>query len=430
MKQAHKKPNMTDIALKDVVKDICEETKRASNDLRLAPTCVINQSLERLAKNLRDSVEIICNANEKDIVAAKQKGLSIALIDRLMLDEKRINAMADGVDTVRNLEDPTERTLWEQDRPNGLKIQRISCAIGVLGMIYESRPNVTIDAAILCLKSHNAVILRGGSESLNSSLALHKIIQKTLTESGLPQACVSMIPNPDRAAVGEMLKAADYIDVMIPRGGHGLIDRVMSEATMPVFGHLDGVCHIYVHETANIDIALNVTKNAKMRRTGICGAMETLLIDKKLPEQAQKHIIQNILETGCEIFGDKAAQRLDSRIKPATEEDWTTEYLDSKLSCRIVENVNDAIEHINTHGSHHTDAIIAEHTPTVQLFQKTVDSGIVMHNASTQFADGGEFGMGAEIGIATGKMHARGPVGLEQLCTYKYLVHGNGQTRP
>ncbi len=430
MTQANLKSDQIRDNVEDIVLDICQQTKKASQDLRLAPTCVINQALELLAKNLRDNVDLICRENEKDITAAETKGLSLALIDRLMLDEDRINAMANGVETVMSLEDPTNKVLWEQDRPNGLKIQRISCSIGVLGMIYESRPNVTIDAAILCLKSHNAVVLRGGSESLNSSLALHKIIQQTLTEAGLPQACVSMIPTSDRAAVGEMLKASDYIDVMIPRGGHGLIDRVMSEARMPVFGHLDGICHIYVHESANIDIAKDVTKNAKMRRTGICGAMETLLLDKRLSEDAQRQIVTNILETGCEIVGDKVAQELDARIKPALDSDWKTEYLDAKLSCRIVENVNEAIEHINTNGSHHTDAIIAEHMPSVKLFQQTVDSGIVMHNASTQFADGGEFGMGAEIGIATGKMHARGPVGLEQLCTYKYIVHGNGQTRP
>ncbi len=415
---------------KEIINSLGSAAKAASRVLVQVPTSAINDVLALLADKLRNETSYIIENNTKDLDSAKQKGLSDALIDRLMLNDQRINAMASGVETVMKLEDPVGKILWQQNRPNGLNIERISCPIGVLGMIYESRPNVTIDASILCLKSHNAVILRGGSESLYSSLALHKIIQDCLEEHNLPKACVSMIPTRDRAMVGEMLQASDYIDVMIPRGGHGLIERVMNEARMPVFSHLDGICHIYVHESANKDIAVNVTLNAKMRRTGICGAMETLLLDRKLNPSLTKKILGNLLDSGCSIVGDEDIQKLDKRIGVVSTEDWTTEYLDSKLSCKFVNNVQEAVEHINKYGSHHTDSILSEDQEVTDYFLKNVDSGIVMHNASTQFADGGEFGMGAEIGIATGKMHARGPVGLEQLCTYKYLVHGSGQTRP
>lgn len=413
----------------DIVSALGIEAKKAAAILVQTPTETINDALTGLAVALRENADAILSKNQKDVDAARKRGLTEAMIDRLALDEQRIEGMAQSIETVRQLDDPTDKILWEENRPNGLKIQRISCPIGVFGMIYESRPNVTIDASILCLKSHSAVILRGGSESLHSSLALHKIIQDTLESFNLPKACVSMIPTSDRAAVGAMLRAAEYIDVMIPRGGHGLIERVMNEARMPVFGHLDGLCHIYVDKSADADIAKNVTLNAKMRRTGVCGAMETLLLDENLDKAIATDILANIIDAGCDIVGDATVQTLDSRIKPATSDDWTTEYLDSKLSCRMVDNIEEAVDHINNKGSHHTDCIIAQDDSAVAYFQKNVDSGIVMHNASTQFADGGEFGMGAEIGIATGKMHARGPVGLEQLCTYKYLVHGTGQTR-
>ncbi len=416
----------------DIVNYLGQEAKKAAATLARTDTDIINNALSSLANDLTSSenIEKIIDANNKDLALAKQKSLPKAMIDRLALNEDRISAMASGVDTVRKLPDPTGKILWEENRPNGLKIQRVSCPIGVFGMIYESRPNVTIDASILCLKSHNAVILRGGSESLNSSLALHEIIQENLEKVNLPRSCVSMIPIKDRAAVGAMLRASDYIDVMIPRGGHSLIERVMNEARMPVFGHLDGLCHIYIHKSADAKIAKEVTLNAKMRRTGICGAMETLLIDKDLDKKIATDVIDNIINSGCEVVGDTQAQSLDSRIGVANEDDWKTEYLDAKLSICFVNNFEDAITHINKYGSHHTDCIIAQDENAVAYFQQNVDSGIVMHNASTQFADGGEFGMGAEIGIATGKMHARGPVGLEQLCTYKYLVHGTGQTRP
>ena len=414
----------------EIVDSLGADAKAAAAILSRTPTEVINDVLDTLIKKLQENSTSIIDANAKDIAAAEQKGLNAALIDRLRLDEDRIAGIARGVKTVRELEDPTSKTLWVQERPNGLLIRRVSCPIGVLGMIYESRPNVTVDASILCLKSHNAVILRGGSESLHSSLALHKIIQEALEEHNLPKACVSMIPISDREVVGAMLRASNYIDVMIPRGGHGLIERVMNEARMPVFGHLDGLCHIYIHPTAKEDTALDVTLNAKMRRTGVCGAMETLLIDRAYGNEKAQRILQNILDSGCAIVGDSDVQKLDPRIEAAKDEDWTTEYLDSKLSCKFVDSVEQAVEHINHYGSHHTDSILAEDDDAATYFLQNVDSGIVMHNASTQFADGGEFGMGAEIGIATGKMHARGPVGLEQLCTYKYMVHGNGQTRP
>ena len=413
-----------------IVAALGKEAKAAAFILAQTPTEKINTALDALAGALRANIPALLEANKKDLAAATQRGLRGALLDRLKLDEKRIEGMASGVEVVKKLEDPTGRILWSTTRPNGLKIDRVAVPIGVLGMIYESRPNVTVDASILCLKSHNAVILRGGSESLHSSLALHKIIQDTLEKSGLPKAAVSMIPVSDREAVGAMLRASEYLDVMIPRGGRGLIERVMQEARMPVFGHLEGLCHIYVHPTAKPDIAREVTFNAKMRRTGICGAMETLLLDKNLDKNLAREILAEILDSGCEIVGDKETQALDSRIGAATEQDWYTEYLDAKLSCRIVEGLEAAVDHINHYGSHHTDSILTEDAKSADYFLKNVDSGIVLHNASTQFADGGEFGMGAEIGIATGKMHARGPVGLEQLCTYKYLVHGTGQTRP
>ncbi len=416
----------------EVVDKLGREAKRAASVLSRASTDTINNALDILAEAVvaPENVAAIMAANSKDLASAKQRGLNDAMIDRLALDEKRIAAMASGVKTVRDLDDPSGKILWEQNRPNGLKIQRVSCPLGVFGMIYESRPNVTIDASILCLKSHNAVILRGGSESLHSSLALHRIIQEALGDADLPRSCVSMVPTNDRAAVGAMLRASGYIDVMIPRGGRGLIERVMNEAKMPVFGHLEGLCHIYVHKSADPRVARDVTLNAKMRRTGICGAMETLLLDRDLDKGVAADVVANIIDAGCLVVGDEYVQSLDNRVGVAVPEDWKTEYLDAKLSARIINGVEDAVSYINGNGSHHTDCIIAQDDEAVSYFRQNVDSGIVMSNASTQFADGGEFGMGAEIGIATGKMHARGPVGLEQLCTYKYIVHGTGQTRP
>jgi len=418
------------MTIQSMIDDLGQKAKAAAAVLSRTHETQINAVLRALAGALRTNIPFILTANQKDLAAGQKRGLSPALLDRLSLNEARIESMASGIETVIDLPDPVGRILWETDRPNGLHIERIAVPIGVLGMIYESRPNVTIDASILCLKSRNAVILRGGSESLHSSLALHSLIQKALESEGLPQSCVTMIPVPDREAVGALLAASEYVDVMIPRGGRGLIERVMAEARMPVFGHLEGLCHIYIHPSAKTDIALNVPYNAKMRRTGVCGAMETLLLDETLDPTLSKAILAKLLDGGCEIVGDEKARALDSRITPATEEDWRTEYLAPKLSCAVVGGLEAAIHHINHYGSHHTDSILAESPEAVARFLQGVDSGIVIHNASTQFADGGEFGMGAEIGIATGKMHARGPVGLEQLCTYKYLVHGTGQTRP
>jgi glutamate-5-semialdehyde dehydrogenase len=404
--------------------------RQASYALAQAPETQIDAALSSVAAKLRAQTALILEANAKDTAQARERGLSDALIDRLALDKARIEGIAAGVESVRDLPSPVGHILWSNQRPNGLNIERISVPIGVLGMIYESRPNVTVDAAALCLKSRNAVILRGGSESFHSSMALHSLIQDALEEAGLPRAAVSMIPVADREAVGAMLAAHEWIDVLIPRGGRSLIERVMNEARMPVFGHLEGICHVYIDKAVKPEIARTVPLNAKMRRPGICGAMETLLLDRALDQDLAKDILSGLLDVGCEIVGDEAAQALDSRIGPASAQSWTTEYLAPKLNCALVDGVKDAVNHINTYGSHHTDSILTENPESADYFLSNVDSGIVMHNSSTQFADGGEFGMGAEIGIATGKMHARGPVGLEQLCTYKYLVHGNGQTRP
>ena len=414
----------------DIVQELGRQTKTAASIIATTSEDQINAVLQSIADKLRTNVPTILDGNQKDLAAGEQKGLSAAMLDRLVLNEERVEGMAAGIEAIIKLDDPVGRILWEAERPNGLKIQRVAVPIGVLGMIYESRPNVTIDAAALCLKSRNAVLLRGGSESLHSSLALHSLIQDALKEHKLPEAAVSMIPIPDRKAVGEMLADHKHIDVMIPRGGKGLVERVQNEARMPVFSHLDGLCHIYIHPTAKQETAVDVTRNAKLRRTGICGAAETLLLDQGLDPKIGKAVLTKLLDDGCEVVGDKMAQALDERVGEATTHDWSTEYLEAKISVAVVNGVEEAVTHINSYGSHHTDSILSEDQTSVEYFLKNVDSGIVMHNASTQFADGGEFGMGAEIGIATGKMHARGPVGLEQLCTYKYLVHGSGQTRP
>lgn len=413
-----------------LLEELGRAARQASYALAQAPESQIDTALSSIAAKLRAQAALILEANAKDTAQARERGLSDALIDRLALDKARIDAIAAGVDSVRALPSPVGRILWNNERPNGLNIERVSVPIGVLGMIYESRPNVTVDASALCLKSRNAVILRGGSESFHSSIALHSLIQDALEEAGLPCAAVSIIPVADREAVGAMLAAHEWIDVLIPRGGRGLIERVMNEARMPVFGHLEGICHVYVDKAVKPEIARTVPLNAKMRRPGICGAMETLLLDRALDRNLAKDILSGLLDAGCEIVGDEAAQALDSRIGAALAQSWTTEYLAPKLNCALVDGVKGAVNHINTYGSHHTDSILTESPESARYFLSNVDSGIVMHNSSTQFADGGEFGMGAEIGIATGKMHARGPVGLEQLCTYKYLVHGNGQTRP
>ncbi|MCB1529774.1 MAG: glutamate-5-semialdehyde dehydrogenase [Rhodospirillales bacterium] len=414
----------------NLIHDLGAQAKKSAFILAQTDTPAINGALRTLAEKLRDNHNTILEANQKDVDAARAKELSSALIDRLTLTPERIEAIAQGVESIAQLDDPVGTILEETVRPNGLRIQKVSVPIGVLGMIYESRPNVTVDAAALCLKSHNAVILRGGSESLNSSKALHTLIQEALKAHDIPEGAVCLVPDCDRAHVGDMLRAHDFIDVMIPRGGRGLTSRVMNEATMPVFAHLDGNCHVYVHESANPALAKEVILNAKLRRTGICGAAESLLLDEKLSCETAAGILAVLLDAGCAVAGDAESCGLDKRITPASEEDWATEYLDARISCKFVKDVREAAVHINRYGSHHTDSILAEDKAAADYFLKNVDSAIVMHNTSTQFADGGEFGMGAEIGIGTGKLHARGPVGVKQLTTFKYLVHGNGQTRP
>lgn len=412
-----------------LIRDMGQKARAAAFELSQAPDATINAVLSDLEALLLSSEDDLMKANLADIDHAVSKDLPSAMIDRLTLSHDRIKNMADSVAVIRSLENPAGKVLEEWTRPNGLTMQKVAVPIGVLGMIYESRPNVTIDAAALCLKSRNAVILRGGSESFESSKALHALVAQALKKNGLPESCVQMVADQDRALVGEMLKAVGLIDVIIPRGGKGLTARVMEEAKMPVFAHLDGNCHIYVHPSVKPDLALSVIKNAKLRRTGICGAAESLLFDDKLDTSLAHDIIKMLLAEGVEIVGDGKAQALDKKIKPATNEDWATEYLDKKISVKFVSNVGDAVAHINHYGSHHTDSILCEDKSAAEYFLSNVDSAIVMHNTSTQFADGGEFGFGAEIGIGTGKLHARGPVGVRQLVTFKYRVLGTGQTR-
>ncbi|HJP04547.1 MAG: glutamate-5-semialdehyde dehydrogenase [Gammaproteobacteria bacterium] len=373
----------------------------------------------------------ILDANASDMRSAEKKGLAASMLDRLLLDESRVKAMSEGVRQVAELDDPVGEVSDEWLRPNGLVIQRVRVPLGVIGIIYESRPNVTADAGALCLKSGNAVILRGGSESFNSSTAIHSCMVQGLAQAGLPEDAIQMIPTTDRDAVGYLLSGMQStVDVIIPRGGRNLIARVQADARVPVIGHLEGICHVYVHESADVSKARDIVLNAKMRRTGICGAAETLLIDEACMATHWKTIADALIEAGCEIRGDETVCAADNRVQKADEQDWSTEYLDAIISVRAVAGVDEAISHISTYGSGHTEAIIAEDQDTVEQFFHDLDSAILLHNASTQFADGGEFGMGAEIGIATGKIHARGPVGAEQLTSYKYVVRGTGQTRP
>lgn len=412
-----------------IIKDMGTRARAAAFVLSQTDEAQINAALSALETLIIDKTDGILAANRLDIAHAAGKDLSPALIDRLTLSKDRIQAIAQSVRMVRDLENPCGKILEDWTRPNGLRIQKISVPIGVLGMIYESRPNVTIDAAALSLKSRNAIILRGGSESFLTSKALHDLVVTALKNNNLPADCVCMVPDQDRAHVGAMLNATGLIDVIIPRGGKGLTSRVMAEAKMPVFAHLDGNCHIYVHHSVQPDMALSIIRNAKLRRTGVCGAAESLLLDKKLDTTLAREIIRMLSDEGVEIVGDGNAQALDKSVKAATEEDWATEYLDKKISIRSVGDVGEAVAHINHYGSHHTDSILTDDKSAAAYFLQNVDSAIVMHNASTQFADGGEFGFGAEIGIGTGKLHARGPVGLKQLVTFKYQVMGNGQVR-
>ena len=405
--------------------------RAASRELALASPALKNEALTAAAHAIRASVAAILEANAKDTEAARGRGTPNAFIDRLTLNASRIGAIATSLEDIARLEDPVGAVLTSWQRPNGLVIERVRVPLGVIGIIYESRPNVTADAGALCLKSGNAAILRGGSESQHSSRAIHACLVEGLKAAGLPEATIQLVPTTDREAVGHMLKGLDgTVDVIVPRGGKSLVARVQDEARVPVFAHLEGLCHTYVDRAADLDMAREIVLNAKMRRTGVCGATETLLVDRAAPAGHLPALVTALIEAGCAVRGDEATQQVDARVTPATEADWSTEYLDAIISVKLVDGVDGAIEHIARYGSQHTDAIITASQETAARFLQRVDSAIVLHNASTQFADGGEFGFGAEIGIATGKMHARGPVGVEQLTSFKYVVRGAGQVRP
>ena len=398
--------------------------------LALASTDVKNLALSKIAASLRARKAELLVANARDMEAARAKGLTGAMLDRLALDDGRIEAMARGVEDIAALADPVGATVAQWTRPNGLDIARVRVPLGVIGIIYESRPNVTCDAGALCLKSGNATILRGGSESAHSSRAIHACLVEGLVAAGLPAACIQLVPTTDRAAVGYLLSSmTDYLDVVVPRGGKSLVARVQQEARVPVIGHLEGVCHVYVDRDADLAMARAIVKNAKLRRTGVCGSAETLLVDAACVATHLAPVVKELLDAGCEVRGDAAVQAVDPRVVAATEQDWYTEYLDAIIAARVVDGVDAAIDHIARYGSSHTESIVTSNAATAQRFLDRVDSAIVLHNASTQFADGGEFGMGAEIGISTDRFHARGPVGVEQLCSYKYVVRGTGQIR-
>jgi glutamate-5-semialdehyde dehydrogenase len=403
----------------------------AARVLAIAPAQQKTQALEAMAAALVAASDDIIEANRRDMEEGEKAGLSPAMLDRLKLTRERVQAIADGVRAIAALDDPVGAVIAAWDRPNGLKIERVRTPLGVIGVIYESRPNVTADAGALCLKAGNAVILRGGSDSVNSSSAIHACLAQGLEKAGLPVDSIQYVPTTDRAAVGEMLKGlSGNLDVIVPRGGRSLVERVQTEARVPVFAHLEGLCHLYVDASADLDMAVKLAVNAKMRRTGICGAAETLLVDRAAAATHLEPILAALSAAGCEVRGDAAVIAALPAATPATEEDWSTEYLDAIISAKLVDGVEGAIDHIGRYSSSHTEAIVAEDAQAVEKFFREVDSAILLHNASTQFADGGEFGMGAEIGIATGRMHARGPVGVEQLTSFKYRVHGSGQTRP
>ncbi|MCX7302817.1 MAG: glutamate-5-semialdehyde dehydrogenase [Hyphomicrobiales bacterium] len=410
---------------------IGRKARAASRPLAIASTAAKNTALAAMANAIERSETAILDANAIDLANGEEAGLTPAMMDRLKLTRERIRAMADGVREIAALRDPVGEVIAEWDRPNGLHIERVRTPLGVVGVIYESRPNVTADAGALCLKAGNPVILRGGSDSLNSSSAIHACLVEGLGAAGLPEDAIQLVPTTDRAAVGEMLAGLNgNLDVIIPRGGKSLVARVQAEARVPVFAHLEGICHIYIDRSANLDMAVEIAVNAKMRRTGICGSAETLLVDRAVAPTHLAPILEALDVAGCEIRGTEEVRAAFPKAKPATDQDWHTEYLDAIISVKLVAGVGEAIEHIETWSSHHTEGIVAEDAAAVERFFNEIDSAILLHNASTQFADGGEFGMGAEIGIATGKMHARGPVGVEQLTSFKYRVRGSGQTRP
>jgi glutamate-5-semialdehyde dehydrogenase len=407
-----------------------QQARSASRVLAIAPRARKDAALQAAAAALEARRGQVQGANDKDMAAARERGLAPAMLDRLALNEARIEAMARGLRDIAALDDPVGEEMARWQRPNGLDIARVRVPLGVIGIIYESRPNVTADAGALCLKAGNAAILRGGSESFYSSRAILACLQSGLEAAGLPAEALQLVPTTDRAAVGMMLRMSEHIDVIVPRGGRSLVERVQNESRVPVLAHLEGICHVYLHEAADPVMARRVTLNAKMRRTGICGAAETLLVDRRGAKDLLPGVIDDLIGAGCALRGDGEAQAMDPRVAPASEADWRTEYLDAILSIRIVDGLEQAISHINHYGSHHTETIVSADERAAERFLAEVDSAIVMHNASTQFADGGEFGMGAEVGISTNRLHARGPVGVEQLTSFKYVVRGSGQLRP
>ncbi len=428
MLTTHEKSGEDTISL---MADIGRKARNAARPLAIASTERKNAALIGMAEAILRGEQAILAANAIDVQNGEESGLSGSFMDRLKLDPKRIRDMADGIRAIAELRDPVGEVIAEWDRPNGLHIERVRTPLGVVGVIYESRPNVTADAGALCLKAGNPVILRGGSDSLNSSAAIHACLVEGLKAAKLPADAIQLVPTTDRAAVGEMLKGlSGNLDVIIPRGGRSLVERVQTEARVPVFAHLEGICHLYIDKSAELDMAVKIAVNAKMRRTGICGAAETLLVDRAVASTHLVPILEALRKAGCEIHADEEVLKAFSDAKPATDADWVTEYLDAIIAVKLVDGVSGAIEHIETFSSHHTEAIVAEDAAAVERFFNEIDSAILLHNASTQFADGGEFGMGAEIGIATGKMHARGPVGVEQLTSFKYRVRGSGQVRP
>ena len=413
-----------------LMNDLASRARAAARVLALAPAAQKNRALEAMERLIRARVDTIIAANAEDVVEAKAAGITSSFLDRLTLTPARVAAMADGIAAVREVADPIGIVTESWQRPNGMTIERVRVPLGVIGVIFESRPNVAADAGVLCLKSGNAVILRGGSDSFRSCRAIHECLVEGLREAGLPDAAITLVPTRDRAAVGLLLSGLNGgVDVIVPRGCKNLVARVEAEARVPVFAHLEGVNHVYVDGAADLEMAKSIVLNAKMRSTGVCGAAETLLIDRASQDKI-KPLVDTLINAGCEVRGDDAVRAADARVKPASNEDWDTEYLDAVIAAKVVDGVEGAIAHIQAHGSHHTDAIVTADVAAADKFLNEVDSAIVLHNASTQFADGGEFGFGAEIGIATGKFHARGPVGVEQLTSFKYRIHGTGQTRP
>ena len=405
--------------------------RQAASRLALSTRGAKDQALRSAAAHIRRREADLLAVNAEDVSAMKEAGAPSASLDRATMSPARVEAMAESLDTIAELADPVGETIAKWDQPNGLRIQRVRTPLGVVGVIFESRPNVTADAGALCLKAGNAVILRGGSDTHRSAAAVHACLLAGLGEAGLPVEAIQLVPTTDRAAVGAMLRGLHgAIDVIVPRGGKALVARVQEEARVPVFAHLEGVCHVYVHAAADLDMARRIVVNAKMRRTGVCGAAETMLVDKAVADSHLPKLLRDLQAAGCAIRGDAASQAAAPGVEPAIEADWYAEYLDAVIAVRVVDGLEEAIRHVSTYGSHHTDAIVTDDAQAAERFLAEVDSAIVLHNASTQFADGGEFGFGAEIGIATGRMHARGPVGVEQLTSFKYCVHGSGQTRP